>query len=207
MCWLVYIMYHDTLAACVRYKPADTHEPIGLDIILALLHMTWCRCARAQVDVWALGVSAIEMAEVTPPRWAVHPMRVIFMISRDPPPQLADKDRWSLPFHDFVAQSLQKACAPSLPASDTSFVIDPATYIQSVRAAAMMQDPKARPSAKYLQQHKFVCQHRPGAAASLRPLMWRAQNQLALMNSNAALHGLPSGIRRACPCLLYLAVG
>jgi hypothetical protein len=30
--------------------------------------------------VWALGISAIEMAEVTPPRWMVHPLRVIFMI-------------------------------------------------------------------------------------------------------------------------------
>ena len=31
-----------------------------------------------QVDVWALGISAIEMAETVPPRWSVHPMRVIF---------------------------------------------------------------------------------------------------------------------------------
>lgn len=61
-----------------------------------------------QVDVWALGISAVEMAEGTPPRWAVHPMRVIFMISREPAPQLADRDRWSLPFHDFVSQCLQK---------------------------------------------------------------------------------------------------
>ena len=64
-----------------------------------------------QVDVWALGISAVEMAEVTPPRWSVHPMRVIFMISRDPPPRLADRDRWSLTFHDFVAQCLQKVGA------------------------------------------------------------------------------------------------
>ena len=65
-----------------------------------------------QVDVWALGISAMEMAEVTPPRWSVHPMRVIFMISRDPPPRLADRDRWSLTFHDFVAQCLQKVMLP-----------------------------------------------------------------------------------------------
>lgn len=69
-----------------------------------------------QVDVWALGISAIEMAETIPPRWAVHPMRVIFMISREPPPQLSDWDKWTLNFHDFVAQCLQKvrcirACA------------------------------------------------------------------------------------------------
>jgi hypothetical protein len=58
--------------------------------------------------VWALGITAIEMAESQPPKWTINPMRVIFMITREPPPQLTDLDRWSLPFHDFVAQSLQK---------------------------------------------------------------------------------------------------
>ena len=61
-----------------------------------------------QVDIWALGITAIEMAESQPPRWAINPMRVIFMITREPPPQLKDLDRWSLSFHDFIAQSLQK---------------------------------------------------------------------------------------------------
>lgn len=64
-----------------------------------------------QVDVWALGITAIEMAESQPPKWTINPMRVIFMITREPPPQLSDLNRWSLPFHDFVAQSLQKARA------------------------------------------------------------------------------------------------
>ena len=62
----------------------------------------------AQVDVWALGVSAIEMAEVTPPRWAVHPMRVIFMIPREPSPQLTEKQNWSPAFHSFLAAALRK---------------------------------------------------------------------------------------------------
>lgn len=71
-------------------------------------HMLTCWCGHVQVDVWAMGISAIEMAELTPPRWNVHPMRVIFMISRDPPPELADKEIWSPVFQDFVAQCLQK---------------------------------------------------------------------------------------------------
>ncbi|CAN6727502.1 unnamed protein product [Malus baccata var. baccata] len=61
-----------------------------------------------KVDVWALGVSAIEMAEGLPPRSSVHPMRVLFMISLEPAPMLEDKEKWSLVFHDFVAKSLTK---------------------------------------------------------------------------------------------------
>lgn len=60
--------------------------------------------------MWALGVCAIEMAERFPPRWKVNPNRVIFMIVRDPPPRLGDKEHWSLAFQDFVAQCLNKVC-------------------------------------------------------------------------------------------------
>lgn len=67
--------------------------------------------------MWALGVCAIEMAETVPPRWAVHPVRVIFMISRDPPPRLTRQpERWSPLLHDFVSQALIKVrccvCGP-----------------------------------------------------------------------------------------------
>ncbi|XP_024989733.1 serine/threonine-protein kinase dst1 isoform X1 [Cynara cardunculus var. scolymus] len=61
-----------------------------------------------KVDVWALGVSAIEMAEGFPPRSNVHPMRVLFMISIEPAPMLEDKEKWSLVFHDFIAKCLTK---------------------------------------------------------------------------------------------------
>ena len=55
--------------------------------------------------------SAIEMAEMQPPRWAVHPMRVIFMISCEPSPALENRQRWSLAFHYFVNRSLVKVGA------------------------------------------------------------------------------------------------
>lgn len=67
--------------------------------------------------MWALGISAIEMAELSPPRWKVHPLRVIFMIIREAAPRLEKQPgKWSQLFHDFVAQCLNKVCgvAPGL---------------------------------------------------------------------------------------------
>lgn len=61
--------------------------------------------------MWALGISAIEMAELSPPRWKVHPLRVIFMIIREAAPRLEKQPgKWSQLFHDFVAQCLNKVC-------------------------------------------------------------------------------------------------
>ncbi|GBG68289.1 hypothetical protein CBR_g2836 [Chara braunii] len=89
-----------------------------------------------KVDVWALGISGIEMAEGLPPRSNIHPMRVIFMISREPPPMLEDKEKWSLVFHDFVAKSLTK-------------------------------EPRSRPTATQMLQHKFIDKCKATAACML----------------------------------------
>ena len=41
-------------------------------------------------------------------------MRVIFQISREAPPRLADHAKWSPALHDLIARCLQKArCAPA----------------------------------------------------------------------------------------------
>jgi serine/threonine protein kinase len=61
-----------------------------------------------KVDVWALGITAIEMAEMYPPRWRVNPNRVIFMVVRDPAPHLSKREQWTLSFQDFISQCLTK---------------------------------------------------------------------------------------------------
>jgi serine/threonine protein kinase len=61
-----------------------------------------------KADVWSLGISAIEMAELVPPQSNIHPMRVLFKIIRDPPPHLKDKQNWTLNFHDFITKCLIK---------------------------------------------------------------------------------------------------
>lgn len=59
-------------------------------------------------DIWSLGITMIECAEMSPPWHDMHPMRVLFKIPKSPPPQLTDQDKWSKDFHDFLDACLQK---------------------------------------------------------------------------------------------------
>lgn len=41
-----------------------------------------------KVDVWGLGICAIEMAEMVPPRFDVNPITVVVIITKEGPPRL-----------------------------------------------------------------------------------------------------------------------
>uniref|UniRef100_A0A670JKN7 Mitogen-activated protein kinase kinase kinase kinase n=1 Tax=Podarcis muralis TaxID=64176 RepID=A0A670JKN7_PODMU len=80
-------------------------------------------------DIWALGITAIELAELQPPLFDLHPMRALMLMSKSSfqPPKLKDKACWSADFHHFLKLSLTK-------------------------------NPKKRPVAEKLLQHPFVSQ-------------------------------------------------
>uniref|UniRef100_A0AAR2J1Z1 Mitogen-activated protein kinase kinase kinase kinase n=1 Tax=Pygocentrus nattereri TaxID=42514 RepID=A0AAR2J1Z1_PYGNA len=61
-------------------------------------------------DIWAVGITAIELAELQPPMFELHPMRALFLMTKSnfQPPKLKDKVRWSNNFHNFVKLSLTK---------------------------------------------------------------------------------------------------
>ena len=52
-------------------------------------------------DIWAVGITAIELAELQPPMFDLHPMRALFLMSKSgyKPPTLKDKNKWSADFH------------------------------------------------------------------------------------------------------------
>uniref|UniRef100_A0A8C6ULN4 non-specific serine/threonine protein kinase n=1 Tax=Neogobius melanostomus TaxID=47308 RepID=A0A8C6ULN4_9GOBI len=55
-------------------------------------------------DIWAVGITAIELAELQPPMFDLHPMRY----HNFQPPKLKDKIRWTNNFHHFVKLALTK---------------------------------------------------------------------------------------------------
>ncbi|XP_068766486.1 mitogen-activated protein kinase kinase kinase kinase 1 isoform X2 [Struthio camelus] len=80
-------------------------------------------------DVWSVGITALELAELQPPLFDLHPLRVLFLMSKSgyQPPKLKDKAKWSPAFHNFVKVTLTK-------------------------------NPKKRPSAAKMLSHQFVAQ-------------------------------------------------
>ncbi|CAI5654707.1 unnamed protein product [Oreochromis niloticus] len=80
-------------------------------------------------DIWAVGITAIELAELQPPMFDLHPMRALFLMTKSnfQPPKLKDKVKWTNNFHHFVKLALTK-------------------------------NPKKRPTAEKLLQHPFVSQ-------------------------------------------------
>jgi len=59
-------------------------------------------------DVWAVGITAIEMADLDPPLADLHPLRALFLIPANKPPTLAQPRKWSKQFRDFLKQCLIK---------------------------------------------------------------------------------------------------
>uniref|UniRef100_A0A674ML28 Mitogen-activated protein kinase kinase kinase kinase n=1 Tax=Takifugu rubripes TaxID=31033 RepID=A0A674ML28_TAKRU len=59
-------------------------------------------------DIWSVGITAIELAELQPPLFDVHPLRVLFLMSKSgyQPPKLKDKSKWSAHFYNFVKSML-----------------------------------------------------------------------------------------------------
>ncbi|XP_069672444.1 myosin-IIIb-like isoform X3 [Periplaneta americana] len=63
----------------------------------------------SRCDVWSVGITAIELAEGDPPLSDLHPMRALFQIPRNPPPQLSHPEDYTPELlTDFISECLVK---------------------------------------------------------------------------------------------------
>lgn len=60
------------------------------------------------MDIWSLGITLIELAQLEPPNHEMSPMRVLLKIQKSEPPKLEQPGKWSKEFNDFIAKALIK---------------------------------------------------------------------------------------------------
>lgn len=57
-----------------------------------------------RVDVWSLGITAIEIGDGKAPYQKMHATRAVFQVVRNPPPTLYRQSNWSDVYNDFVEE-------------------------------------------------------------------------------------------------------
>ncbi|CAI8050411.1 Serine/threonine-protein kinase 10 [Geodia barretti] len=61
-----------------------------------------------KADIWSVGITLIELADMNPPYHEMSPMRVLLKITRSDPPTVELPHKWSKEFNSFLRKCLTK---------------------------------------------------------------------------------------------------
>uniref|UniRef100_A0A8C5F404 non-specific serine/threonine protein kinase n=1 Tax=Gadus morhua TaxID=8049 RepID=A0A8C5F404_GADMO len=101
-----------------------------------------------KADIWSLGITLIELAQIEPPHHELNPMRVLLKIAKAEPPSLSHPHRWSPEFRDFVKVSLDKN--PESRPTATQLLEHP--FVRSVVSNRPLRDLVAEAKAEVMEE-------------------------------------------------------
>nr|XP_046266036.1 serine/threonine-protein kinase 10 [Scatophagus argus] len=101
-----------------------------------------------KADIWSLGITLIELAQIEPPHHELNPMRVLLKIAKSEPPTLEQPQKWSREFKDFLKKALDKN--PETRPSATQLLEHP--FVKSVTSNRPLRELVAEAKAEVMEE-------------------------------------------------------
>uniref|UniRef100_A0A7N6A1M5 non-specific serine/threonine protein kinase n=1 Tax=Anabas testudineus TaxID=64144 RepID=A0A7N6A1M5_ANATE len=111
MCCIAYIPVHSLLSShnlTLQRRDSFIGTPYWMAPEVVMCETSKDRPYDYKADIWSLGVTLIELAQIEPPNHEMNPMRVLLKIAKSEPPTLMHPSRWSPEFSDFLRRALDK---------------------------------------------------------------------------------------------------
>ena len=126
-----------------------------------------------KVDIWSLGIMALEMKDGEPPYLKEQPLRALWLIAQEGKPKIEGRDQLSQEFQDFLDNCLEV----TLKWLSHIIVKKQPFYLQTVSITLPFQvDVEKRWSAEQLLSHPFL--KKAAEPHKIIPLIRAAKEQI-----------------------------